>query len=108
MAIRPCSPMRDPFLRTRLRANQRSPRCVLFRRLVWSLDQLSLSGSTLGSLSRSPAHFSAWQDNSICAVEQQLATAHNFGSDFFVFDWYFNVAVNDSGAPGNNWTTGVS
>jgi hypothetical protein len=27
---------------------------------------------------------------------------------FLVFDWYFNVAVNDPGAPGNNWTTGVS
>jgi IPT/TIG domain-containing protein len=41
--------------------------------------------------------FSAWQDNSTCAVEQQLATAHNFGVDFFVFDWYFNVQVNDPG-----------
>src|ERR1700689_4211887 len=42
-------PARDPFLRTRLRANLRSPRCVLFGRLVWSLVQPSLS------LSRSPA-----------------------------------------------------
>ncbi len=41
--------------------------------------------------------FSAWQDSSPCAVEQQLATAHNFGIDFFVFDWYFNVAVTDPG-----------
>jgi len=41
--------------------------------------------------------FSAWQDSSTCAVEQQLATAHNFGIDFFVFDWYFNVQVNDPG-----------
>jgi len=41
--------------------------------------------------------FSAWQDNSSCAVEQQLATAHNFGIDFFVFDWYFNAEVNDPG-----------
>jgi hypothetical protein len=38
-----------------------------------------------------------WQDNSPCAVEQQLAWAHNFGIDFFVFDWYFNVQVNDPG-----------
>jgi len=41
--------------------------------------------------------FSGWQDSSPCAVEQQLATAHNFGIDFFVFDWYFNVQVNDPG-----------
>jgi hypothetical protein len=38
-----------------------------------------------------------WQDNSTCAVEQQLASAHNFGIDFFVFDWYFNPSVNDPG-----------
>jgi len=38
-----------------------------------------------------------WQDITPCAVEQQLATAHNFGIDFFVFDWYFNTAVNDPG-----------
>jgi hypothetical protein len=40
---------------------------------------------------------SGWQDNSQCAVEQQLAVAHNFGVDFFVFDWYFNATVNDPG-----------
>ena len=40
---------------------------------------------------------SGWQDNSQCAVEQQLAVAHNFGIDFFVFDWYFNVQVTDPG-----------
>jgi len=38
---------------------------------------------------------SGWQDNSTCAVEQQLATAHSFGVDFFVFDWYFNVQASD-------------
>lgn len=38
---------------------------------------------------------SGWQDNSTCTVEQQLATAHDFGIDFFVFDWYFNVQVTD-------------
>jgi hypothetical protein len=39
---------------------------------------------------------SGWQDNNNCAVEQQLAWAHSFGIDFFVFDWYFNTAVTDS------------
>jgi len=38
-----------------------------------------------------------WQDSSPCAVEQQLSLAHNFGADFFVFDWYFNAPVNDPG-----------
>jgi hypothetical protein len=38
-----------------------------------------------------------WQDAGQCAVEEQLAWAHNFGIDFFVFDWYFNVQVNDPG-----------
>lgn len=41
--------------------------------------------------------FSGWQDSSTCAVEQQLASAHNFGIDFFVFDWYFNAQANDPG-----------
>jgi hypothetical protein len=40
-----------------------------------------------------------WQDFGNCAVEQQLAWAHNFGVDFFVFDWYYNTAVNE---PGDN------
>jgi hypothetical protein len=40
---------------------------------------------------------SGWQDNTPCAVEQQLAVAHNYGVDFFVFDWYYNVQVNDPG-----------
>ena len=43
--------------------------------------------------------FSGWQDDNDCAVERQLAWAHNFGIDFFVFDWYFNAAVNE---PGDN------
>jgi hypothetical protein len=38
---------------------------------------------------------SGWQDSNNCAVEQQLAWAHSFGIDFFVFDWYFNTAVTD-------------
>jgi hypothetical protein len=41
--------------------------------------------------------FSGWQDNSACAVEQQLAAAHNFGIDFFVYDWDFNVQQTDPG-----------
>jgi hypothetical protein len=41
---------------------------------------------------------SGWQDSSTCAVEQQLAWAHNFGIDFFVFDWYFNARANDPSA----------
>ena len=64
----------------------------------WSapLTNFHFQGLPLGPYQdRQP--FSAWQDNSICAVEQQLATAHNFGIDFFIFDWYFNVAVNDPG-----------
>ncbi len=40
---------------------------------------------------------SGWQDNAACAVEQQLAWAHSFSIDFFVFDWYFNTTVNDPG-----------
>lgn len=40
---------------------------------------------------------SGWQDNTPCAVEQQLAWAHEFGINFFVFDWYYNTAVNDPG-----------
>jgi hypothetical protein len=37
---------------------------------------------------------SGWQDNSACAIEQQLAWAHNAGIDFFVFDWDFKPEVN--------------
>ena len=51
-----------------------------------------LSGSYQG---RQPV--TGWQDNSSCAVEQQLAWAHKFGIDFFVFDWYFNATINDPG-----------
>jgi len=43
-----------PLVCTRLCTNPDSPRCLLFRRLVWSADQLSLPGSALGPLSRSP------------------------------------------------------
>ena len=64
----------------------------------WSgpLTNSHFNGLPLGPFQdRQP--LSGWQDNSDCPVEQQLATAHNFGIDFFVFDWYFNTAVNDPG-----------
>jgi hypothetical protein len=49
----------------------------------WSgpLSNFHFQGLPLGPYQdRQP--FSAWQDNSICAVEQQLATAHKFSIDF--------------------------
>jgi glycosyl transferase family WbsX len=39
---------------------------------------------------------SGWRDDNQCAIEQQLAWAHSFGLDFFVFDWYFNPARFDT------------
>jgi len=38
---------------------------------------------------------SGWQDNTSCAVEQQLAWAHEYGIDFFIFEWSYDVAVNE-------------
>jgi len=38
---------------------------------------------------------SGWRDDNPCAVEQALAWANSFGLNFFVFDWYFDTAVND-------------
>lgn len=64
----------------------------------WSgpLTNFHFQGLPLGPYQdRQP--FSAWQDVNPCAVEQALATAHNFGVDFFVFDWYYNVQVTDPG-----------
>jgi IPT/TIG domain-containing protein len=64
----------------------------------WSgpLTNFHFQGLPLGPFQdRQP--LSGWQDNSDCSVEQQLATAHNFGIDFSVFDWYFNTSVNDPG-----------
>ena len=40
---------------------------------------------------------SGWQDSNDCAVEKQLAVAHNFGIDFFLYEWYFNTPVNAGG-----------
>jgi hypothetical protein len=45
---------------------------------------------------------SGWQDNSSCAIEQQFAWAHEFGIDFFVFDWYYNVPLSSHGENLNN------
>jgi hypothetical protein len=64
----------------------------------WSgpLTNFHFQGLPLGPYQdRQP--LSGWQDNTTCAVEQQLSSAHNFGIDFFVFDWYFNVQANDPG-----------
>jgi hypothetical protein len=64
----------------------------------WSgpLTNVHFQGLPLGPYQgRQP--LSGWQDNSTCAIEQQLANAHNFGVDFFIFDWYFNATVNDPG-----------
>lgn len=63
----------------------------------WSgaLTNFHFAGMPLGPYqARQPV--SGWQDTLPCAVEQQLATAHNFGIDFFLFDWYFNISVNDT------------
>ncbi len=38
-----------------------------------------------------------WQDNTNCSIERQLAWAHSFGIDFFVFDWYFNSEAVEAG-----------
>ena len=64
----------------------------------WSgpLTNFHFQGLPLGPFQdRQP--LSGWQDNGQCAVEQQLAVAHNFGINFFVFDWYFNSTVNEPG-----------
>jgi hypothetical protein len=58
-----------------------------------------LTGFPFNGLVNSPYQgrepLSGWQDNNRCAIEQQLAWAHRFGIDFFVFDWYFNASVVD-------------
>src|ERR1700730_6293420 len=37
---------------------------------------------------------SGWQDNTPCAVERQVAWAHSFGVDFFLFDTYYKPEIN--------------
>ena len=62
----------------------------------WSgpLTNFHFQGLPLGPYQgRQP--FSGWQDSNQCAIEQQLATAHNFGIDFFVFDWYYRARINE-------------
>ena len=64
----------------------------------WSgpLTNFHFAGMPLGPYQdREP--LTAWQDSEGCAVEQQLAQAHNIGIDFFVFDWYFNTTVTANG-----------
>ncbi|MGA9528843.1 MAG: glycoside hydrolase family 99-like domain-containing protein [Terriglobales bacterium] len=71
----------------------------------WSgpLTNFHFKGLPLGPYqNRQP--FSGWQDSNRCAVEEQLATAHNFGIDFFVFDWYFNARTNE---PGDNLNSAI-
>lgn len=66
----------------------------------WSgpLTHFHFQGMPLGPYQdRQP--LTGWQDSSTCAVEQQLALAHNFGINFFIFDWYFNAVAN---SPGEN------
>ena len=59
-----------------------------------SLSNFHFNGLLNGAYqSREP--LSGWQDNTPCAVEQQLAWANQFGVNFFVFDWYYNVAQNE-------------
>jgi hypothetical protein len=71
----------------------------------WSgpLTNFHFEGLPLGPYqNRQP--FSGWQDSNRCAVEEQLASAHNFGIDFFVFDWYFNIRINE---PSDNLNSAI-
>jgi hypothetical protein len=79
-------------------ASQTSARLGAYYFDGWSgpLTNFHFAGLPLGPYQDRQPTF-GWQDSSTCAVEQQLASAHNFGIDFFVFDWYFNTAVNDPG-----------
>ncbi len=68
-----------------------------------SLTNMHFQGLPFGPYQdRQP--LSGWQDNTTCAIEQQLVWARNIGIDFFVFDWYFNAPVND---PGENLNSGL-
>lgn len=77
-------------------ANQTRARLGAYYFDGWSgpLTNFHFNGLPLGPYQgRQP--LSGWQDFSECAVEQQLAWAHNFGIDFFVFDWYFKAQTYD-------------
>src|SRR5215472_3990540 len=39
---------------------------------------------------------SGWRDDNTCAIEEQLAWAHSFGLDFFVFEYNFNAQIWDT------------
>jgi uncharacterized protein (TIGR03437 family) len=47
---------------------------------------------------------SGWRDDNACAIEQQLAWAHSFGLDFFLFDWYFKA---EFFSPGQNLNSAI-
>jgi Glycosyltransferase WbsX len=66
----------------------------------WSgpLTNFHFDGLPLGSYNgRQP--LSGWQDSNTCAMERELAWAHNFGVDFFIFDRYWKAEANE---PGDN------
>jgi hypothetical protein len=71
----------------------------------WSgpLTNFHFDGLPLGPYQgRQP--FSGWQDSNQCAIEEQLATAHNFGIDFFVFDWYYKATMRE---PSDNLNSAI-
>ncbi len=81
-----------------LAANQTKARLGAYYFDGWSspLTNFHFQGLPLGPYKKRQP-FSGWQDTYRCSVEQQLASAHNFGIDFFVFDWYFDVRRNEPG-----------
>ncbi len=77
-------------------ANQTRSRLGAYYFDGWSgpLTNFHFEGLPLGPYQvRQP--LSGWQDSNQCAIEEQLAMAHNFGIDFFVFDWYYRARVNE-------------
>jgi len=64
----------------------------------WSspLTNFHFQGLPFGPFQRREP-ITGWQDNTKCSMERQLAWAHSFGIDFFVFDWYFNSEAVESG-----------
>jgi hypothetical protein len=67
---------------------------VIRSQIIWAKQHFVISRGHYSPFEgREP--LSGWQDNNPCAVEQQLAWAHSYGVDFFVFDWYFNATMVD-------------
>jgi hypothetical protein len=61
-----------------------------------SLSNFHYNGLLYGNYQdREP--LSGWEDDNDCAVEKQLAVAHNFGIDFFIYEWYFNATTANPG-----------